>query len=266
MTSLSYSDMQRTLMDELRLYHLPIAVKYLFSDEEIEDFKANADYCVPAKSMTFCQWEIAARMKGQTVLATSVDLGCPNASYVLGWRPYSEAEIRSHMKYAKDEAQAERFLKTKPRFEEGTLKAVVVSPLADAYFDPDTVHFYCDNMQAYHLAVDYMAATDTHPLTTNVMMNSSACAGNVYSFRHKKANFLPACSGAYNAGKTERGEVNFIIPGDQIGLTVQRLLDRKASFGSSAVTRPGDHFPGADVCKNCPMIVFKKAKRKGESD
>ncbi len=119
-------------------------------------------------------------------------------------------------------------------------------------------------MQAYHLAVDYMSATDTHPLTTNVMMNSSACAGNVYSFLNKKANFLPACSGAYNVGKTERGEVNFIIPGEQIGITVQRLLDRKAVSGSSSVTRPGDHFPGADVCKNCPTIVFKRAKNNPE--
>ncbi len=130
-------------------------------------------------------------MKGQTVLATQADLGCPNASYVLGWRPFSETEVRSHLKYVRDEAQAERFLKTKPRLEEGELKAVIVAPLGSAYFDPDTVHFYCDNMQAYHLSVDYISATDTHPLTTNVMMNSSACAGNVYSFLNKKANFYP---------------------------------------------------------------------------
>ncbi len=139
--SLSYLDMQRTLMDELRLYHLPIAVKYLFSDEEIKDFEANCDYFTPMKSMTFCQWEIAARMKGQTVLATQADLGCPNASYVLGWRPFSETEVRSHLKYVKDDAQAERFVKTKPRLEEGKLKAVIVSPLGSAYFDPDTVTF-----------------------------------------------------------------------------------------------------------------------------
>jgi uncharacterized protein (DUF169 family) len=251
--------MQRILMDELRLYHLPVAVKYLFDDEEIETFKANVGYFTFVKSMTFCQWEIAARMKGQTVLASRDDLGCQNASYVFGWRPFSTAEVRSHLKYVKDEDQAERFLKAKPRFDEGRLKAVVVAPLGSTYFDPDTVHFYCDNMQAYHLAVDYMSATDIHPLSTNIMMNSSACAGNVYSFLNKSAKFLPACSGSYNAGKTERGEVNFIIPGEQIKMTVQRLLDRKAHSGSSAVTRPGDHFPGADVCKNCPTIVFKKA-------
>lgn len=266
MSDLSYAQMQQVLMDELRLYHLPIAVKYLFSDRQVEEFKANVDHVTPVKNLTFCQWEIAARMKGQTVLALPEQLGCTNAAYVLGWRPFSEAEVRSHLKYVKDEAQAERFLKTKPRLEEGKLKAVIVGPLADTYFDPDTVHFYCDNMQAYHLAVDYMAATDIHPLHTNIMMNSSACAGNIYTFLHKTANMLPACSGSYNAGKTERGEINVVIPGEHIKATVERMLERKAQSGSSAITRPGDHFPGADICKNCSVIVFKKAKREDPSE
>lgn len=261
MSNLSYKEMQDILMNDLRLYHYPVAVKYLFSEEQIEDFVNNADHFEPVKPMTFCQWEIAARMKGQTVLARQDKLGCPNAEFVFGWSPYSEKEVESHLKYVKDKDQADRFLRSKARLEEGTLKAVVVAPLADTYFDPDTVHFYCDNMQAYHLAVDWMAAMDTHPLQTNITMNSSACSGNVYTYLNKKANMLPACSGSYNAGKTERGEINFIIPGEQIGLTVQRLLDRKAQWGSSSVTRPGDGFPGADVCKNCPLIIFKKAKK-----
>jgi uncharacterized protein (DUF169 family) len=257
--------MQKVLMEELRLYHLPIAVKYLFTDAELEDFKENADYVTPVKNLTFCQWEIAARMKGQTVLALPDQLGCTNAAYVLGWRQFSDAEVLSHLKYVKNEDQAKRFLLSKPRLEEGKLKAIIVGPLGDSYFDPDTVHFYCDNMQAYHLAVDYMAATDIHPLRTNIMMNSSACAGNIFSFLNKSANMLPACSGSYNAGKTERGEINFVIPGEHIGITVERLLERKAQCGSSAVTRPGDHFPGADICKNCSVIVFKKARHERRS-
>jgi hypothetical protein len=30
-------------------------------------------------------------------------------------------------------------------------------------------------------------------------------------------------------------------------------------MGSGAITRPGDQFPGAAVCKNCPLIIFKKS-------
>jgi uncharacterized protein (DUF169 family) len=264
MGKLSYKEMQQVLMDELRLMHYPIAVKFFFKDEELAEFRNNVDHFEPTKPMTFCQWEIAPRMKGQTILATKELLGCSNAAFVFGLTPLTESEIKGHLKYTKNIEQAERFVKTKSRLPEGSLKAVAVSPLGDSYFPPDTVHFYCDNMQAYHLAVDYMAAMDIHPLRTNITMNSSACSGNVFSYLEKTANMLPACSGSYNAGKTERGEINFIIPGEHIEPTVQRLLDRKAQYGSSSVTRPGDHFPGADVCKNCPLIVFKKGKKGGE--
>ncbi|MFP4315602.1 MAG: DUF169 domain-containing protein [Desulfovibrionales bacterium] len=258
---LTFSKMHSHLYDELRLYHYPIAVSFLFSDEQVLDFRnRTARFVQPMKPMTFCQWEIAARMQGQTVLAFKEHLGCSNAAFSFGWKGLDEAEIKSHLKYCKDREQAERFINTKPRLPEGTLRAVVVSPLKDAVLPPDTVHFYCDNMQAYHLAVDYMAAMDIHPLRTNLTMNSSSCGGNVFSYLEKTANLLTACSGSYNAGKTERGEINFIVPGDHLQPLVQRMLDRKARYSSVSITRPGNHFPGADVCKNCPLIVFKKGR------
>jgi len=114
-------------------------------------------------------------------------------------------------------------------------------------------------MQAYHLGVDYMAALDVHPLRPQMTMNSSACGGSVYTYQEKTFNQLPACSGSYNAGKTERGETNVMIPGEHIAAVVQRLIARKQLAGAASVTRPGDPFPGADVCKNCPLIEFKPA-------
>lgn len=260
MSNIAYKEMQKTLMDELRLMHYPIAVKYFFDEKELEDFKNNAIFYVPTHPLTFCQFEIAPRMKGQTVLCTKETLGCSNAAYVLGWKPYDEPEVKSHLKYAKDMDQAARFVKTKPRLPEGTLKGVAMSPLGDSYFAPDVAHFYCDNMQAYHLSVDYMAAMDVHPLRSSATMNSAACGGCVHTYLEKSANIIPACSGSYNAGKTERGEINVMIPGEHIEATVQRLLDRIKNLGSSSVTRPGDLFPGADICKNCPLIVYVKKK------
>jgi len=257
---MTYGEMQDTLYNELRLMHFPVAVRFVFTEAELEDFKKNGpEYHVPLKPMTFCQWEIAPRMKGKTVLGTPDTLWCSNARYVFGWKALDDPEIRSHEKYTRDLEQARRFVLSKPRLPEGELKAVIVSPLADAYLPPSTVHFICDNLQAYHLAVDTMAATDTHPLQGNITMNSSTCAGNVYAHTAGKANLLPACSGSYNAGKTERGEINFILPGPQLESVVLRLLERKQRYGSSSITQPGDGFPGADVCKNCPLILFKKA-------
>ncbi len=253
-------EMQRTLMEELRLYHYPIAVKFFFDQTEVDKFQDEVEFHVPVKPMTFCQWEIAARMKGQTVYATKEGLGCSNAHYSFGWKGLDEGEVKSHAKYCKDLEQSKRFVESKLQLPEGLI-GIAVGPLADSIFTPDTVHFYCDNMQAYHLAVDYMAATDTHPLRPNITMNSSACGGNVWSYMEKQFNMLPACSGSYNAGKTERGEINVVIPGTQIESVVDRLLERKSKLGSSSITKPGDGFPGADICKNCPLIVFKKESK-----
>lgn len=261
--SLSYKEAEKILMDELRLYHHPIALTFLFDDESIEDFKAKHEVFVPMKPMTFCQWEVAARMKGQTVLGTPDKLGCSNGLVSFGWKDFDDNEYKSQSKYTKDVEQAKRFSHSKHRLPLGKLKALAVGPLGDAKTQPSTVHFYCDNMQSYHLAVDWMAATDIHPLRANITMSSSACGGNVYTYLEKLANILPACSGSYNSGKTERGEVNVMIPGEHIIMTVERMLERKNNLGSSAITKPGDPFPGADICKNCNLMVFKKDK-KGE--
>jgi uncharacterized protein (DUF169 family) len=260
-----FKDMQKTLMDELRLMHYPIAVKFIFKDEELDSFINNSAYHEAVKPLTFCQFEIAARMKGQTVIGTKDKLGCSNASFVFGWKPFDEAEVKTHLKYTKDRDQAVKFIKTKPRLPEGALKAFVVSPLADTYFVPDTVHFYCDNMQAYHLLVDYMSAMDIHPIHSNLTVNSAACGSNVFSYLEKSANLITACGGTFNSGKMERGEINVTIPGEHIEATVKRLLDRIHNLGSASITRPGDNFPGADVCKNCPMIIFRKKKPQSEA-
>ncbi|MBI9112803.1 DUF169 domain-containing protein [Maridesulfovibrio ferrireducens] len=258
---MTYKEMQELLMKEMRLYHYPVAIKYFYDQAEVDHFKEKADFHVPVKAMTFCQWEIAARMKGQIVYSEKEGLGCGNAHYSFGWKGLDAAEIKGHAKYTRTPEQAEKFIKTKTQLPEGLI-GIAVAPLGsiDGLFEPDTVHFYVDNMQAYHLAVDYMAATDTHPLRPNVTMNSSACGGSVYTYVEKEFNMCPACSGSYNAGKTERGEINVMIPGEKFKAVVERLVERIEEKGSGAITRPGDGFPGADVCKNCPLIVFKKEK------
>jgi uncharacterized protein (DUF169 family) len=260
MANLTFEEMHDILMQGLHLMHFPIAVKFFFKDEELEEFKANVEYYTTERPLTFCQHEIGPRMTGQSLLVRRQKFGCPNAMYVFGWKPLDRAEILSHKKYTKSLEQAEKFVKAKPRLPEGALKAIAVQPLADSYFMPDVVHFYVDNLQAYHLAVDYMSAMDIHPLQTNITMNSSACAGNVYTYLSKQANLCTACSGSYNAGKTEKGEINFFIPGEHLEPTVSRLLSRIQEYGTGSITRPGDNFPGAAICKNCNMIVYKKGE------
>ena len=254
--------MERTLMEMLRLYHHPVGVTFLFSDEETEAFRQeHPDWLQPTRPMTFCQWEVAARMQGKTVLGTLDKLFCTNAQVSFGWREIDEGEIRSQLKYCRSAAQARRFLASKPRIEPGTLKAIGISPLGSCRTPPHVVHMLTDSLQAYHLAVDFMAATDIHPLPTQILMSSSSCGGSVHCWQSGLMNFTTPCSGAYNSGKIERGEANVLVPGKYVRALVARLLERIEASGSSSVVRPGDFFPGADICKNCPLIVFKKGEK-----
>jgi uncharacterized protein (DUF169 family) len=237
-----------------------VAVTWLFTDQDVEEFKKKHTCVVHVKATTFCQWEIASRMQNKTVLASKEQLGCSNAQVSFGFKENDAKEFKAQLKYCKDLAQAERFQSSKPHLPLGELKAVGIGPLGKAALPPHVVHFYCDNMQSYHLAVDYMAATDTHPLRPQITMSSSACGGCVFTWQQKSFNCAPSCSGSYNAGKTERGEVNVFIPGEHIEAVVARLVQRIAASGSSSVTRPGDPFPGGDICKNCPLIIFKGDK------
>jgi len=255
--SLSYQEMEQVLMNELRLYHHPIAVTWLFTESEVRDFKQKTPHIVPVKPLTYCQWELPARMQGKTVVGDKKHLDCTNAQVTFGWKDTDEKELKGQLKYCVDLDQAERFMRSKPHLPQDSLKAVAVGPLGKAVVKPHVVHFYCDNMQSYHLSIDYMAATDTHPLRPCLTMSSAACGGAVFSWQEKTFNRCPACSGSYNAGKTERGEVNVFIPGMHLEATVERLLQRIREKGSSSITRPGDPFPGADICKNCNLIVFK---------
>lgn len=255
--ALGWAEMEKILMDQLRLYHHPIAVTLLFTDEEVQAFKAVTPHVVPMKPLTYCQWEIAARMQNKTVLGSKETLGCSNAQVGFGWKEIDEKEIRSQLKYCVDFEQAERFVRSKARMPLNSLKAVAVGPLGRAVIAPHVIHFYCDNMQSYHLAVDYMAAMNVHPLRPAITMSSSACGGTVFSWQEQSFNSCPACSGSYNAGKTERGELNVFIPAGHMAATVERLLQRIERSGSSSISRPGDSFPGGDICKNCPLIVFK---------
>ena len=257
---LNYKEIQALLMKELRLYHYPIAVNFFFDQKKLDEYVKKMDFKRPVKPLTYCQLEVMARMKGDSVLAFKDDMACSNSQVSFGWRPIDEKEIKTQQKYTVDLEQAERFLRSKPSLNEGLL-ALSVGPLEDAVIKPDVVHFYCDNIQSYHLAVDYMAATNTHPLRPMITMSSSACGGSVYSFNQQTFNTCPACSGSYNAGKTERGEVNVFIPGNHFEAVINRLKDRISDKGTASITRPGDPFPGADICKNCPLIILKKGDK-----
>ena len=255
----TFEKLHETLMREMRLIHAPVAIKYFFDQAELDAFKKNQSYYSPIKPLTFCQSEVGARMEGITVLVEREHMGCTNASFVFGWKDLDESEVKSHLKYCADADHARQVLEAKPRVKPDLL-AIAVSPLAAASVQPDVVHFVCDTMQAYHIIGDWMASQRIDNFHPSMSVNSAVCSGNVFTLNNKQANLYLACSGSYNSGKTERGEINVAIPGEHIEAVVKRLEERVTKKGGASITRLGEPFPGAAICKNCPLIIFKKER------
>jgi len=256
---LSHQDIVFGLRNLLKMKYYPVAVKFFFKEDELADFKSNADYKVALRPYTFCHYVAASRQRGDILLGTADKLGCSNAKYVFGWKELDDAEIKSHLKYTKSLEQAERFVKTKKRLPPGLL-AFATAPLHGSPYQPDLIHGMCDPLQAYHLANDWCAAHDTHPFEMVMTMNSSICHGCVQCYVTGKPNVTMMCSSSKTAGKTEQGEMNYIWPYEQFEPTFHWTLERVVRDGGASFPRTGETYPGFDICKLCSFLVFKKPK------
>lgn len=259
--SLSNADLVLSLRNLLRMKYYPVAVKFFFAQDELDAFKKSVEYKVSAHPFTFCHYLAASRQRGDILLSTGKGIGCSNAQYVFGWKGMDEGEIKSHLKYAKDRAQAEKIIKHKKRLPENLL-ALATAPLHKAPYKPDVIHGMSDVLQAYHLGNDWSAAMDIFPFEMTMTTNSSACHGVTACYVDRKPNITPMCSGSYTAGKTEQGEINWIWPGEQLEPTVRRLLERTVRDGGASFPRTGETYPGFNMCKLCPYLVWHKPVEK----
>lgn len=257
---LSPEDIVFGLKNILKLKYYPVAVKFFYSSREISETLDGVDYKTGLRPFTFCHYLAASRQRGDILFGGPEKIGCSNASYVLGWKELNEREVDKHLKYTKDRAQAKRFLLTKTRMESGLL-GFASAPLHLAPYEPDVIHGICDPLQAYYLANDWCAAFDIHPFEMWMTMNSSVCHGCVHAYRSGKPNITLMCSGSRTAGKTEQGEVNYIFPGRQLETSFHWTLERIVRDGSAAYSRQAEPFPGPDICKLCPFLVFTSPKK-----
>lgn len=255
---LSYEEMGDALEYLLRLDYHPVAFKFFFDQEEYNNFKAEK---VPGSKMTICQIALAARMNSFIVKGTEDNILCGNCKTSFGFREACDEEVEGHVKYTMDWDFAKECLLSKPVMPLGQVKGYALAPLGRANFKPDVIFFVINPLQAYHILNDYVAAKKMHPLTFNHTVNSAVCGGLAYCFTNKKPNMNTMCAGSFTSGKTEKGEVNVFIPGDDIELLVKQLVMRTDKYGGpSMLGTPGQEFPGMDVCKKCPMVKFKDAQ------
>jgi len=253
-SEMDYAGAQEVLEGLLKLDYHPVAIKFLKSQEETNRYKADKRM---AAKVTFCQFTAASRMANYVLKGSKDNILCENCLSTFGYTELSEEETRGHMKYVLDLEKAKQVIAGKPRLCMGEIHSFMTAPLAKTPVEPDIVMFVCNPLQAYHILNDYVGAFDVHPLQFNHTVSSAVCGGAVWSYLNHKPNMNTMCSGSYTSGKTEKGEVNVFIPGDQILGVAKQLVTRTEYSGGASFPYNGTEWPGLDVCKKCPMIRFK---------
>ncbi|MEL7568140.1 MAG: DUF169 domain-containing protein [Dehalobacterium sp.] len=252
--NMDYEDAQEVLERLLKLDYHPVAIKFFKTQEEANQYKAEKRMVAKA---TFCQFTAVSRMANYILKGTKDNILCESCLTSFGYTEPSEELVREHMKYVIDFKKAEQVVASKPSLPLGQIYSFMTAPLGKTPVDPDVVMFICNPLQAYHILNDYIGAFNVHPLQFNHTVSSSVCGGAVWSYLNHKPNMNTMCSGSYTSGKTEKGEVNVFIPGDQILEVAQQLVRRSEYSQGASFPYSGTEWPGLDVCKKCPMIRLK---------
>lgn len=59
----------------------------------------------------------------------------------------------------------------------------------------------------------------------------------------------------------EQAEINWIWPYEHIEPTVHWTLERTVRDGGASFPRTGETYPGFDICKLCPFLVWTTPKK-----
>lgn len=144
---------QKSLMDagefirnDLRLRTLPVAAKFLKTEDDFPE-KTRRPSAALGKRITVCQAVTMARVYGWTVGLTKTDLICVPAMIAFGLTESSDqkkalGKIFCAASWSKGEDSAQLELSTMSCLDKGEYKALVLSPLTQGLYTPDTVAIY----------------------------------------------------------------------------------------------------------------------------
>jgi uncharacterized protein (DUF169 family) len=151
----NYQEAQQIITEAIRPRTLPLAVKFLKAGEKFPD-KTRRPRAVLNKRVTVCQGVTMARVYGWTVGLTREDIVCVPATIAWGMSGADSLKeelggLFESVGFAgnRDIAASQAMAMICP--EEGEVAGILLSPLAKAQLEPDTVVVYCNPAQAMRI-------------------------------------------------------------------------------------------------------------------
>jgi uncharacterized protein (DUF169 family) len=142
----NYKEMAYFVREDLRLKTLPIAVKFTNTKETFPE-KTRQPSVVLKKRVTICQAVTMARVYGWTVGLTREDLICVPAMLAFGFTDAADSEenlsnLFCEVEFSKEKEKAANEVKSMNRLENSRYRAIILSPLMKALYEPDCVVIY----------------------------------------------------------------------------------------------------------------------------
>lgn len=142
------------IYNDLRLRTLPVAAKFLVDASFPE--KTRRPKAALGKRITLCQAVTMARAYGWTVGLTKEDIVCVPAMITFGFTGASEqravlGKLYCEVSLSRNQESGISEADSMSMIPSGAFKAVLLSPLAKAPFDPDTVSVYGNPAQIMRL-------------------------------------------------------------------------------------------------------------------
>lgn len=146
MNNPDHAKMAHFIREDLRLKTLPVAVKFMDSNQSFPE-KTKRPSVTLEKKVTLCQAVTMARVYGWTLGLAKEDIICVPALLAFGFTNVSNSaetlgKLFCEVEFAKEEQKAIHEANTLKRLENNEERAILMSPWFKNLFEPDCVVFY----------------------------------------------------------------------------------------------------------------------------
>ncbi len=250
------NDIANGIRDFLRLRTLPLAIKFL---EKEEDLNSIEKVRRPETKMSWCQAVGIARNLGWTIAITINDLMTPVCAFKLGFGYMPEAYQGIYQGiWVKTKEESIKYIKTVPSLPLGKFKVAVASPLtSDRIASPDLAYIFANPAQM-NLLLNALQYENYERLHFYFSGEGSCADAFAEAYNSGKPQCTVPCIGERCMGMVQDDEMELAIPASMLKKVMDGLNALRASrtiayplphFGYRANMLPliNQSYPGIDL-------------------
>ncbi len=247
--AINWTDVERKLMDLLKLKYYPVGFKVCKSDADFKGVR------IINKDMYTCQL-IRLAVHGYAVGLKKESLACTSENVALGITPEEKGVKSQAARYASSEDIAKQMVDLRKKQIEGltpeTFIGFAAAPLSKMRFDPDAIVIIGEPWAGTRVLHAYGFYGKLLEADMTFGVNAIPCMyGYVKTSVKKRLTIVPPCSGAIEYGKFHYIDMTISIPPEDIEMVIKGLEETR----KRGIDIP--HLPDLGVPPKAPKEVFK---------